>query len=190
MPPTDPDDAALVARALSGDQSGYVGLMARHRDAVYRLARAHAGEADALDVTQASFIAAFDALGRYDVALPFRPWLMRIAMNKCRDRARRRAVRAFFTRARPIDEAFAVADSAPSPEQQAGDRHMLKLTENAVASLPSALKEALILCAIEGMAQEDAARLLGISPKAVEMRLYRARAALRTKMRGTLGDGA
>src|SRR3546814_12911889 len=71
----------------------YAGLMARHREAVYRLARAHGGENDAMDIVQASFIAAFDALRRYDSAKPFRPWLLRIALNKCRDRADRKSTR-------------------------------------------------------------------------------------------------
>lgn len=184
MVATDPDDATLVARALDGDQSGYAGLMARHRDAVYRLARAHAGEADALDVTQAAFIAAFDALKRYDTARPFRPWLLRIALNKCRDRARQRAVRAFFTRARPIDEALAVADPGPSPDVLADDRQRLARTRKALTMLSPAHRDVLILCGVEGMGHDEAAALLGISAKAVEMRLYRARAALREKMRG------
>ncbi len=188
MIPADPIDAALAARALAGEQAGFSGLMARHRDAVYRLARLHAGEADAPDMVQASFIAAFDQLHRYDAGRPFRAWLLRIALNKCRDRARRRAVRAFFHRARPIDEAAEVADGAPPQDRLAADRQLLARTAAALAALPAALKEPLILCAVEGMGQEEAAALMGISAKAVEMRLYRARAVLRKKT-GGLGDG-
>jgi len=76
------DDAALVAQALAGRQMAFTTLMARHREAVYRLARNHVGgEADALDVTQETFIAAFAALGRFDTARPLRGWLLRIALN-------------------------------------------------------------------------------------------------------------
>jgi len=186
----DPTDANLATRALAGDEAGYAGLMARHREAVYRLARAHGGENDAMDIVQSSFIAAFDALRRYDSAKPFRPWLLRIALNKCRDRARRNAVRAFFLRARPMDEALDIADPAPAIDRQAADRQMLARAMAALSDLPASLKEPLILCAIEGMMQEETAALLGLSTKAVEMRLYRARAALRKKMGGVETDGA
>lgn len=190
MPADDPTDAELAARALAGDQAGYAGLMARHREPVYRLARAHAGDNDAMDIVQTSFIAAFGALPRYDRARPFRPWLLRIALHKCRDRARRNAVRSFFLRARPVEEAFDMADPSPTIDREAEDRQALALAMATLSGLPASLREPLILCAIEGMTQEEAAALLGLSVKAVEMRLYRARAAMKKKLGGFGGSGA
>lgn len=184
MSVADPQDRALVASALSGDEAGYAGLMRRHRDAVYRLARGHVGDADeALDVTQDTFVAAFAALARYDPARPFRFWIARIALNKCRDWARRRAVRRFFTAARPIDEALDVRDDGATPEDTLGTARELARINGAVAALPETLKNPLLLCAIEGMSQSEAAQLLGITPKAIETRLYRARAKLDEMLR-------
>ena len=88
-------DGELATLALGGQQSAYSELLRRHRDAVYRLLRGHTGNDDAaMDLTQQSFIAAFGALARYDGNRPFRLWITRIAINKARDWARRRAVRA------------------------------------------------------------------------------------------------
>jgi len=175
----DPEDRALVARALAGDQSAYGGLMRRHRDAVYRLARGHMGDAnEALDITQESFIAAFAALSSYDKERPFQVWLARIALNKCRDWARRRTVRRFFTTARPMDEALHVRDTAKTPEESVGLKQELARTGAAIASLQASLKDALLLCAVEGMSHADAAAVLQITPKAIETRLYRARVKL------------
>src|SRR3546814_13747459 len=85
--------------------------MRRHRGSVFRLLRSNVGDADAaVDLTQQSFIAAFSALHSYDGERPFRLWISRIAINKARDWARRRAVRRFFTFARPIEEAWHIAD--------------------------------------------------------------------------------
>ncbi|MFY8196411.1 MAG: RNA polymerase sigma factor, partial [Novosphingobium sp.] len=82
---TGDQDPYLVTRALGGQQPAYSALLARHRDAVFRLARHHVGdESEALDVTQEAFVSAFAALARYDPARPFRAWLLRIALNKCR----------------------------------------------------------------------------------------------------------
>lgn len=184
--PADRSDAELAALALAGEQAGYVELMRRHRDAVFRIARSNSGDdTEALDITQESFIAAFAALGRYDRTRPFRLWIARIAINKCRDWARRRAVRRALAFARPIGEAMAIADTAPTPEEEAQSRvEMMRIT-TAIADLPGSLREVLVLRAIEGMTQAETAQILAISEKAVETRLYRAR----NKLSGMLRDG-
>ncbi|HJT41719.1 MAG TPA: sigma-70 family RNA polymerase sigma factor [Sphingobium sp.] len=183
-PLTDRSDPDLVALALAGQQSAYGELMRRHREAVFRLARGHAGDAtEALDITQETFIAAFAALARYDGARPFRLWIARIAINKCHDWARRRSVRRFFTFARPIEEAGVVADFGQTPEEAAHSQAELARINNAIAALPGNLKDVLVLRAIEEMSQADAAQTLGISEKAVETRLYRARNKLSEMLR-------
>jgi len=178
-------DGELAALALAGRQAAYGELMHRHRDGVYRLVRGHTGDADAaLDVTQQSFVAAFSALARYDGARPFRSWIARIALNKCHDWARRRAVRRFFSFAFPIDAADQVADDDASPETLLEDRQELRRTMSAIAALPVPLKDVLILRTIDGLSQPETAAVLGISEKAVETRLYRARIKLTDMLRG------
>jgi len=175
----DPDDYSLAARALAGQQSAYGALMARHRDAVYRLARGHVGDGDeALDITQESFVAAFAALARYDGARPFRAWIARIALNKCRDWARRRAVRRLFAFAKPLDDAFSIAAPDATPEEAAHSQREVARINAAIASLPANLKDVILLRTIEQMSQAEAAQVLGVTEKAVETRLYRARAKL------------
>jgi RNA polymerase sigma factor (sigma-70 family) len=175
----DPDDRTLAARALAGQQSAYSALMRRHRDAVYRLARGHVGDGDeALDITQEAFVAAFAALARYDGARPFRVWIARITLNKCRDWARRRAVRRFFLFARPIDDALAIADPDATPEDALHAQRERARINGAIAALPANLKDVLLLRTVEAMSQAETAHILGLTEKAVETRLYRARAKL------------
>ncbi|WP_285019925.1 RNA polymerase sigma factor [Novosphingobium sp. fls2-241-R2A-195] len=173
------DESRAVALALAGGQAGFDTLMAGHRSAVFRVVRGHVGnDADALDVTQESFVAAFLALRRYDPARSFRAWVLRIALNKCRDWARRRAVRRFLSLALPMEHALAVADTAQEPEAALASRREVDRIHAALAALPDTLKEPMLLCAIEGLAQDEAAAILGISRKAVETRIYRARQKL------------
>lgn len=182
---SDTPDAALVRGVLAGDAQAARGLVERHRDSVYRLARTATGDAEeAFDITQEAFLAAFGALSRYDPARPFRGWIAAIALNKCRDRIRRRRVRRFLGLALPDNAAEWIADDGPSPEMQAASRDELAATARAIADLPSALKEVLILRTVEGMNQKETAEALGISAKAVETRLYRARAKLAEAVRG------
>lgn len=172
-------DAELVRGALADDAQSARALVERHRDAVYRLARSATGDAEeAFDITQDAFVAAFAALHRYDPARPFRGWIAAIALNKCRDHARRRTVRRFLGLPMPKNAADWIADVAPTPEAIAADRAELAATARAIAGLPSSLKEVLILRSIEGLSQEETAQALGISIKAVETRLYRARQKL------------
>lgn len=177
-------DGELAALALAGRQSAYGELMRRHREAVYRLVRGLTGDADAaLDVTQQSFIVGFSALARYDRTRPFRFWIARIAINKCHDWARRRAVRRVISLVLPIEAADQVADEAVTADVLLSDRQDLQRAMTAIADLPAALKEALILRTIEGLSQAETAQVLGISEKAVETRVYRARARLKEKLR-------
>ncbi len=173
-------DGELAALTLAGRQPAFAALMDRHRAPVYRLVRGHVGDADeALDVTQEAFVAAFTALDRYDAAQPMRAWLARIALNKCRDWGRRRTVRRLFgfvaATAAPESE---VPDPAVPADAVAADRQALAQAWAAIARLPAALKEPLILHAVDGLSQAETGRVLGISAKAVETRVARARARL------------
>lgn len=179
MPLTDCADSELAVLALAGRQAAFSELMRRHREPVFRLVRSHIGDADeALDVVQECFVAAFAAIERYDRSRPFRYWINRIALNKCRDWGRRRLVRRALRFALPLDAASDIAEPDPAPEVAIDDARALARVTRAIAALPANLKEPLILTAIEGLSQADAASVLGISKKAVEVRVYRARKAL------------
>lgn len=182
-------DGELAALTLAGRQSAFAEIMKRHRDPLYRLVRGYVGDPDdALDVVQESFTAAYRALERYDQDRPLRAWLSRITVNKCRDWSRRRSVRRFLSSISFNAEAVAeVADGSPRIDDAAADRQQLELLWAAVAALPRNLKEPLVLRTIEGLSQAETADVLGISEKAVETRLYRARAKL-TKFRSILDD--
>ena len=178
-------DGELAALALAGRQAAYRELLGRHREPVFRLVRGSIGDADAaLDVTQEAFIAAFAALKSYDGTRPFRTWVSRIAINKCRDWARRRAVRRFFSFALPIEAAVTIADETIPADRQFADRAELARVKEAIANLPMTIREPLILRTIEGLSQAETAQVLGISEKAVETRLYRARNKLTEVLRG------
>ena len=183
-------DGDLAALALGGEERAYREFLRRYREPDYRLVRytIRDGE-EALDVTQESFVSAFAALKRYDRERPFRLWISRIALNKCRDWARRRAVRAFFTRAAPLDDAFGLASDDASSEVEASYRAEMRRVNAAIGELPAKLREVLVLRAVEGMSQAEAAEALGVTEKTVETRLYRARAKLKHLLEGTF-DGS
>ncbi len=172
----DEADEALAERARRGDTSAYAALVRRWSEALYRLVLRYAGDADeARDMTQEAFVSAWMSLDSFDPARPFGPWLKRIALNKCRDAARRKRVRAFFFRARPIEDALYLASAGPETDDP--EIKAIQL-EAAIAALPDGLKAPLILCALEGHSHKEAAAMLGLTPKAVELRIARAKQKL------------
>lgn len=171
------DDAALVAAIRAGDQRAFTHLMRRHKDSLYRFVRGYVGDSsEAYDLVQEAFVAAWRALARYDTQRSFRAWLKRIAINKCRDWRRRRAVRQFFYTAVDIDRpGLEIAEPIAAASDRESD---LARLDDAIAALPASLKEPLLLSLTEELSHRDIGEALGITAKAVEVRLYRAKRTL------------
>jgi RNA polymerase sigma-70 factor (ECF subfamily) len=177
MDPDERSDAALIAAVLAGEERAFTALMRRHKEDLYRFVRAYTGDSgEAFDLVQESFVAAWRALRRFDERRPFSIWLKRIAINKCRDWRRRRAVRSFFYRAEDIDRpGLEVAQ----PIAAANDHEVaLKRLDAAIAALPDGLKAPLLLSLAGETSYREIGESLGLTAKAVEVRIYRARRAL------------
>jgi RNA polymerase sigma factor (sigma-70 family) len=181
----EPPDAVLASRAAKGDQRAFALLVERYKAPIYRLLYRYLSDADeAHEAAHEAFIAAWAALDRYDPNRPFGAWLRTIAINKARDRGRRRAFRRmlFGSNARNNAEVETKADPSATPEESLAEQDALRSLERKIADLPGHLKEALILTALEGYSHKAAGDILRVSPKTVETRVYRARRALLLQM--------
>lgn len=152
--------------------------MRRHKGWLYQFIRRYVADRDdAYDVLQESFVSAWGALSRFDPERPFEAWLRRIALNKCRDRARRNAVRRAALAILGVSANLGEPAATPPDSAHQVD-HALQRLEGAIAKLPRPLKEALVLTALEGLSHKEAGETLGINAKAVETRVYRAKRRL------------
>ena len=79
-------------------------------------------------------------------------------------------------------ETLAIVDDGPDPQEIAMQRQELRMLLEQIERLPIRLREALILVSIDGRSQAEAAELLGVSEKAIETRIYRARQKLRDRL--------
>lgn len=171
-------DGGLAIKARNGDKRAFTELMQNTKQPLYRFVRRYvASDDDAYDIVQDSYIAAWSALKRYDERRPFATWLRAIALNKCRDFGRRNAVR---TRLRLLFS-FLLPTEEPPPEITSTDDRLQRL-DAAIAALPAFYKEPLLLTAISGLSQKDAASQLNTTVKAIEMRVRRARQKLQQEL--------
>ncbi len=153
-------------------------LVRENQRVVYQIAYGVLGNAaDAQDVTQDAFVQAHAKLSGLRDPARFSAWVRRIvhrlALNRLRSDSR--------TRKR---EAFVAADSVQTADVEAlaADREAALAVNAAIDSLPSKLREALVLCAIEGLEPIDVAQMLGIPAGTVRSRLHLARKTLLEKL--------
>jgi RNA polymerase sigma factor (sigma-70 family) len=174
-----PADAVLLARFARGrDEGAFAALVGRHGPMVLRLCRRVLADPHAADD---AFQATFLVLARRAGAL-LRPqalagWLYGVAY-----RVARRA-RAVAARRREVPVAdLVVPDRRPDPLAELSARDLLAVVDEEVRWLPQAYRLPVLLCCVEGLSQEEAARRLGWTPGSVKGRLERGRARLHTRL--------
>ncbi len=181
-------DRELLARSARGERAAFGEFVARHEAALWRFARALAhDEAEAEDVLQQSFVAAWCAAGEL-VRDDGRSWLFAIARREAAHLARRRDTRAVRERSlEELGEAAGFGDPGVTPEEHSRRLEEADLLARALAALAPREREILVLRELEGLTGEAAAGVLGITLVAEKARLHRARLALTAAVRSLAG---
>ena len=179
----DPD-LPLLRALQAGDDSALNELINRHREPLFRfILRYVQDDGVGREVLQEVFVRTYLKARTFEPRATVKTWLFTIALNLCRDRARRLArgpVEASFDA--PLRETTVgsrVADPAPGPDESTVKHEEIDRLERAIAQLPLNLREPLILFALEERPQKEVAAILNITAKAVETRVYQAKAKLR-----------
>jgi RNA polymerase sigma-70 factor, ECF subfamily len=167
-------DLRLVERARAGDERAFGELVDRYGGAVISLCYASTIDAaEAEDLAQEVFVAAWRGLARFRGDAAFSTWLFALARNACIDQARRRSVRPQLTEAR--EPAADPVDEAP--------RETARAIFAAAAELSVPLRQALLLRDVQGLSYEEIARLQGVPVGTVRSRLAAARAEVVRRVR-------
>lgn len=178
------DEGQLIAAAKAGDQRAYGQLLERHQAVAFRAAYLVAGSAaDAEDATQDACVKAWLALPRFRPDAPFRPWLVRIAINEARNRRRGAGRRAtLLLRLGPSPADPGAAPSAEAEAVAADDR--ARLSES-VGRLRE--DDQLVIAAryFLGLSEAETAIALGLRPGTVKSRLSRALGRLHSQLQET-----
>jgi RNA polymerase sigma-70 factor (ECF subfamily) len=178
----DLDDAAIIQLSRYEPEQFAI-LFRRHAPCIQRYVVRRLGPDDADDVVAETFLLAFGQRAGYDPARgDARPWLYGIATNLIgrHRRAEIRQYRAFArTGADPVTEPFTEQVDARVSADAAGRR-----LADALAGLPVAHRDTLLLVAWGDLSYEEAATALGVPVGTVRSRLSRARSRLRRTLGG------
>ena len=179
-PQVAPTDTDLVNGVLAGDQAQYQLVVERHYNAVFNAAyRLLGNQAEAADMTQDTFLRAYNALNTFRAGAPLAPWLCRIAINLSLNLLKRRKHTVSLD-----DESGGMALELPdlSAEPQ---RHLLQVERQtelrqAILALPPEQRTIIELRHFQELSYAEIANTLKISTANVKVRLFRARKRLRT----------
>lgn len=165
-------DARLTELAAAGHEQAFAVIVARHRPALERFCAGIVGSGRAEDAVQQAFVNAHTAMTTADPPRELRPWLYRIARNVSLN-----VLRGGHDES-PLDDDFAAARSE-RPDAVAERSERFRTAVAAVAALPPAQRDAIVLRELEGRSHEEIATALGVSAGAARQYLFRARATVR-----------
>ncbi|XHR30316.1 MAG: RNA polymerase sigma factor [Chthoniobacteraceae bacterium] len=189
MAGSDPDaDTELMLRLQAGDDTVLNRLMTAWQTPLVRFIYRYIGNREeAFDLAQETFVRVYQARASYRPKTKFSSWLFTIASNLCRNYKRwehRHPTVAMVSEDGETD----MADSYPGPEKTPRDtaahNDMAAKVRDSIQSLPHDLKTVVLLFEYEDLSYEEIAGVLGVSAKAVETRLYRARKLLKEMLEG------
>lgn len=191
-----PAEDQFLERLRRGEAAAFESLVADHSGDVYALLFRLTNDAEeARDLTQETFLRAFQSIDRFRGDASLKTWIYRIAINQARNRWRwwRRRKREFTVslddtndqREQPLAATLPSVDTA-NPEQETLAREREGQLRDALLGLRRTYREAVILRDVEGFSYEEIAATLQISIGTVKSRISRGRLELRHKLEGSL----
>ncbi len=188
-------ETEFIERLKRGEAAAFEELVAERSGEIYGLLfRLTENSEEARDLTQETFLRAFQSIDRFRGEADLRTWIYRIAINQARNRwrwwRRRRRDSTVSLDATRGDSnqtlGATLAESAENPEQQTLAHERESALRSALQKVGRAYRETLILRDIEGFTYEEIATTLGINVGTVKSRLARGRQELRLKLEGSL----
>src|SRR5213080_4410800 len=190
-----PSEDQFLEKLRRGDALAYERLVAEHSGDVYALLyRLTTDAEEARDLTQETFLRAFQSIDRFRGEADLKTWIYRIAVNQARNRwrwwrrRRRDATVSLDANGERGEQPLAASlrdEDAANPEEETLAHERENRLREALLSLRRAYREAVILRDVEGLSYEEVAATLKINIGTVKSRIARGRLELRRKLEGS-----
>ena len=172
-----------MRRVLEGDVNAFETLVVEYEKNVYAITQRMTGNAeDAADMTQETFIKAYNSLSSFRGDSKFSVWLYRIATNVCLDFLRSRSRKPTVSLSMEDDDGeemqMDVADESQSPEVLLERGLTRDAVRRGLNALPPDYRQILLLREIQGLSYEEISDVLSLEVGTVKSRIFRARKRL------------
>ena len=188
-------EAEFIERLKRGESAAFEEWVADRSGEIYGLLfRLTENSEEARDLTQETFLRAFQSIGRFRGEADLKTWIYRIAINQARNRwrwwrRRRRdsTVSLDATQGQTNQPLVAtLIETSENPEQRTLAHEREVALRAALQKLGVSYRETVILRDMEGFSYEEIAATLGINVGTVKSRLARGRQELRRRLEGAL----
>jgi RNA polymerase sigma-70 factor (ECF subfamily) len=172
-------DQELLAGIRDGSHDAFGILVRRHTERFYRLAYRYVQNKEAAeDIVQDAFLKLWEDPARWQPErnIKFTTWFYRIVVNLCLDWQKKK-------RPLQLDEQTELADEREPLDESVIRAQEQKKLEKEIAALPERQRMALNLCFEEGLSNQEAADVMGLSLKAVQSLIMRAKTTLKERMK-------
>ena len=168
-------DKALIDTCLSGRSEVYEILVRRHQQKVFNVLYRFLGNYEASqDLSQETFLTAYQKLDMFGGRSAFSTWLCQIALNKARDMLRSKGADSLCEDVADYSDTLVAAD-ATRPDHRAEQGQMHDRIQSILNRMPAHYREVLILKHLEEHSNEEIALMLGDTIDNVKVRTFRAR---------------
>ena len=184
-------DKEIIERVKNGDKKAYDLLVLKYQQRVINLiSRFVKNHADALDVSQETFIKAYKALPKFRGESAFYTWLYRIAVNTAKNHLTvqsRKITKSDYdvTEIEQIEGNMTLIEQT-TPENLLFKDELQETVLNTIENLPEDLKSAIMLREIEGLSYEEIAAVMECPVGTVRSRIFRARETIDNKIKPLL----
>jgi RNA polymerase sigma-70 factor (ECF subfamily) len=181
----------VFRQVTNNDHEALEELFARYRGRLYRTARRVLGNSnDAEDALQDGLLSAFRNLSGFKGRSQLSTWFARIVLNAALMRLRQIRTQIMTSsidqKLNPEEQPLAdrIPDPGLNPEERFARRERLRMIEQKLENLPTAYRQAVWLCDVQGMSLREAAEALGLPMGTLKSQLHRARLRLSEEVAG------
>jgi RNA polymerase sigma-70 factor, ECF subfamily len=175
----DYHEKQIINKIRKGDSRAYAELVSRYQTPIYNLMlRMSFSEDQALDLTQETFVRAYEKIDRFDQNKKFFSWLYTLGLNLARDYMRKYANERYKMQSLDL---MAMKGEEPQVSNAGFDRIIeTQYLDKALSILPEDMREALVLRFMEGFSYQEIADTLNIGLSNAKMKVRRGLDKMRT----------
>lgn len=175
-------DELLARQALKGDLSAFEELVNRYKNLVFSIVYRILGQyQESEDITQDVFLSVYQKLYQFDLGKKFRPWIQRIAVNASITalRKRKKIINLSFDEGLGKDIDPYLPAHVPDPQTEFEKQELKTEINEALLKINDGYRMLLLLRYQLDLDNSEIAQILGVSRENIEVKLHRARRALR-----------